>query len=296
MKKQLFTLFLFLINSIAFAQVDKNADLYKIILTKDSLLFDVGFNTCNIQQFENLLSDSLKLYHDKDGISNKTKFLYDLKNGLCKNPETRQVRRFLVKESTQIFPLYKNGILYGAIHNGVHIFSEKGESQKGIAKFTNMWLLENGNWKLTTSFSFDHQAYQNKRVEKPVFVNEIEEIKQTLESYPVNPQDSISFINPEKAPEFKGGNEGYQAYIKQNIKVPEEVVIGKVKGKVVLSFIVEKNGSVSNVKVLRKLSKACDEEAVRLIKNCPKFIPGEIYGKPAKFAYSFAVVFDNIYE
>ncbi|KHJ36772.1 hypothetical protein PBAC_30500 [Pedobacter glucosidilyticus] len=74
MIKQLFTLFLFLINSIAFAQVDKNADLYKIILTKDSLIFDVGFNTCNIQQFENFLSDSLKFYHDKDGISNKLNF------------------------------------------------------------------------------------------------------------------------------------------------------------------------------------------------------------------------------
>ncbi|KHJ36771.1 hypothetical protein PBAC_30490 [Pedobacter glucosidilyticus] len=187
--------------------------------------------------------------------------------------------------------MYKNGILYGAIHHGVHIFSEKGESQKGIAKFTNMWLLENGNWKLTTSFSFDHQAYENKKTVKPVYGNEIEEIKQTLETYPINPQDSSSFINPEKAPEFKGGKKAYQAYIKQNIKLPEEVVRGKVKGKVVLSFIVEQNGNVTDVKVLRKLSKAYDEEAVRLIKNCPNFISGEINGKPARFAYSLAVAF-----
>lgn len=156
------------------AQVDKNSYLYKTILSKDSLLFHIGFNTCDIKKFEVLLSDDLKFYHDKDGISDKTKFLLDLKNGLCKSPETRQVKRFLVKESTEIFPLYKNGVLYGAVHNGEHIFSEKRESQSGIAKFTNVWQLENGDWKLATSFSFDHQAYENKTTENPIFDNDVE--------------------------------------------------------------------------------------------------------------------------
>jgi hypothetical protein len=73
-------------------QVDKNSELYKI-LSKDSLLFNVGFNRCDIKQFEILLSDSLKFYHDKDGISDKEKFLFDLKTDFVK-PETRQVKRF----------------------------------------------------------------------------------------------------------------------------------------------------------------------------------------------------------
>lgn len=158
----------------AFAQVDKNSDLYKTVLAKDSLLFDVGFNHCDIKQFENLLSDNLKFYHDKDGISDKTKFLTDLKNGICNNQTNRQVERFLVKESTEIFPLYKNGVLYGAVQNGAHKFSEKRESQGGMAKFTNVWQLESGEWKLTTSFSFDHQADENKKVEKFIFDNETE--------------------------------------------------------------------------------------------------------------------------
>lgn len=156
------------------AQVDKNSDLYKTILSKDSLLFNVGFNTCDIKQFDILLSENLKFYHDKDGISDKKKFLFDLKNGLCESPETRQVKRFLVKESTEIFPLYKNGVLYGAVHNGEHIFTEERESQPGIAKFTNVWQLENGEWKLVTSFSFDHQAYENKKTENPIFDNDLE--------------------------------------------------------------------------------------------------------------------------
>jgi CubicO group peptidase (beta-lactamase class C family) len=161
------------------AQNDNNSDLYQIILSKDSLLFDVGFNTCDIQQFENLLSDNLKFYHDKDGVSDKTKFILDLKKGICNNTENRQVKRFLVKESIEIFPLYKNGVLYGAVQNGEHMFSEKRETQAGIAKFTNVWQLENGDWKLATSFSFDHQAYENRKTEKPFFDND-NEIKKWL--------------------------------------------------------------------------------------------------------------------
>lgn len=156
------------------AQVDKNSDLYKAIISKDSLLFNVGFNTCDISQFENLLRTNLNFYHDKDGISDKTKFLYDLKNGLCKNPETRQVKRVLVKESTKIFPLYTNGMLYGAVQQGEHLFYEKQESQPGIAKFTNVWQLENGDWKLATSLSFDHQTYQLQKTENPFFDNDAE--------------------------------------------------------------------------------------------------------------------------
>ena len=174
MKKQLLIYLITLTTFSVFAQVDKNSDLYKTILSKDSLLFDVGFNTCDIKQFENLLSDNLKFYHDKDGISEKTKFITDLKNGICNNQANRQVKRFLGKESTEIFPLYKNGVLYAAVQNGEHMFSEKRESQAGIAKFTNVWQLENGEWKLITSFSFDHQAFENKRIENPAFDNDTE--------------------------------------------------------------------------------------------------------------------------
>jgi CubicO group peptidase (beta-lactamase class C family) len=174
MKKKLLLLFIILTSFSAWAQVDKNSELYKTILSKDSLLFDIGFNTCDIKQFENLLSDNLKFYHDKDGISDKTKFLNDLKNGICNKQANRQVKRFLVKESTEIFPLYKNGVLYAALQNGEHTFAEKRESQAGIAKFTNVWQLENGAWTLATSFSFDHQAYENKKTEKSIFDDDLE--------------------------------------------------------------------------------------------------------------------------
>ena len=166
----LFLFFTFLQNINA--QVDSKSELYKTILAKDSLLFTIGFNTCDATQFEELMSDKLEFFHDKDGFSNKTKFINDFKTGLCKNPKLRQVKRSLVKESTKIYPLYKNNILYGAIQNGEHLFSEEHESQPGIAKFTNLWLLENNEWKLTKSYSFNHQAYDLKKSENTNLVIE----------------------------------------------------------------------------------------------------------------------------
>lgn len=157
-----FIFFLIITAYSASAQISKDSDLYKTILSKDSLLFQVGFNTCDIAQFESLLSESFEFFHDKSGISDRKKFLQDLKNGLCKYPETYQSRRELLVEKTQVFPLYENGELYGAIQHGEHRFYEKidGKPERfaSTAKFTHVWIVENGKWKLKSGLSYDHQT------------------------------------------------------------------------------------------------------------------------------------------
>lgn len=161
MKKHLLTLCLILTTYAAFAQVDKNSPLYKTILLKDSLLFNIGFNTCDISQFENLLSEKFDFFHDKSGISDKPKFLTDLRKGLCGNPTNYQSRRELLPEGTVVYALYNNGVLYGAIQEGVHQFFEKqsGKLEKfgSSAKFTHVWILEKEEWKLSKSLSFEHK-------------------------------------------------------------------------------------------------------------------------------------------
>ncbi|RQO32156.1 serine hydrolase [Taibaiella sp. KBW10] len=176
MKKYLIALFALLASLLSFAQVDKHSELYKTILRQDSLLFMVGFNTCDPSQYEQLLSEKFTFFHDKDGISNKKDFIHNFKNGLCKSPATYKVRRVLVAESTEIYPLYKNNVLYGAIQTGVHKFYEtlaaKPETYVGIAKFTNVWLLENQVWKLTKSLSYDHQGAQDSTPHSSMFDND----------------------------------------------------------------------------------------------------------------------------
>jgi hypothetical protein len=160
--KYLFIGYIISMTCFASAQVESNSDLYKTILSKDSLLFQVGFNTCDISQFETLLSEDFEFFHDKDSISYRKAFLNGIRNGLCKSPSTYQSRRELVSGSTEIFPLYKKGILYGAIQHGKHRFYEnmqgKPERFASEARFTHAWILENGLWKLNKGLSYDHQT------------------------------------------------------------------------------------------------------------------------------------------
>lgn len=162
MIKYLIVLFLGAFSGFASAQADSNSKLYKTILAKDSLLFSVGFNTCDISQFEALLSTQFEFFHDKSGISDRKQFLSDLKKGLCASPDTYQSRRELIPGSSQVFPLYEDGDLYGAIQYGEHRFYETMEGQAerfaSTAKFTHVWVLENGKWKLNKGLSYDHQA------------------------------------------------------------------------------------------------------------------------------------------
>jgi CubicO group peptidase (beta-lactamase class C family) len=178
MNKYLIDLCIFLTTYSAFAQVDKNSDLYKTIISKDSLLFNVGFNTCDISQFENLLSEKFEFFHDKEGISDKKEFLNDLRNGLCGDPDNYQARRELLHESTEIYALYNKGNLYGAIQVGVHQFFEKQRNKPekfgSSAKFTHVWLLENGEWRLAKSLSFEHQEKLLSSSKSSFFDNDTE--------------------------------------------------------------------------------------------------------------------------
>lgn len=162
----------------AFGQLTPDTELYKTILSKDSLLFNIGFNTCDITQFENLLSDSFEFFHDKDSISNKTVFLHNLRNGLCSSPGKYQSRRELINGSMEIYPLYKGRILYGVVQTGAHRFYETIAGQKerfaSEARFTHVWLLQNGIWKLEKSFSYDHQAERRKENNNSIFDNDAE--------------------------------------------------------------------------------------------------------------------------
>ena len=103
----------------------------------------------------------------KEASQTKKKFITDFKNGLCKSPETYQLKRFLIGKSTEIYPMYKDGKIYAAIQNGDHLFYEKignqAEKLVGEARFTHLWMLENGEWKLKNSLSFNHHPKQNHR-------------------------------------------------------------------------------------------------------------------------------------
>lgn len=190
---------------IGFSQEEKNSELYKTIMSKDSLLFNVGFNTCDVSQFENLLSNNFEFYHDKDSIQDKALFLKNIRKGLCSSTKTYEARRDLVAESTEIYPLSKNGVLYGALQVGIHQFFEhtpEGKDKFGsTARFTHVWILENGIWKLRRSFSYDHQEVNTAGTKSSIFDND-PEIEKWLKQNNI-PTLGIGVINNGKLQDIK---------------------------------------------------------------------------------------------
>lgn len=190
---------------IGFSQEEKNSKLYKAIMSKDSLLFNIGFNTCDVSQFENLLSNNFEFYHDKDSIQDRTLFLKNIRKGLCSSTKTYQARRDLVPGSTEIYPLSKNGVLYGALQIGIHQFFEstpEGKDKFGsTARFTHVWILENGIWKLRRSFSYDHQETNTAGTKSSIFDND-SEIEKWLQQNNV-PALGLGIINNGKLQQIK---------------------------------------------------------------------------------------------
>lgn len=102
--------------------------------------------------------------------------------------------------------------------------------------------------------------------------------------------DSIYQI-VEVMPEFPGGSAAMMNYLSKNIKYPEEAKEKGISGRVFLSFVIEKDGSVSDVKVARGIGKVCDDEAVRVVKAMPNWKPGLMKGKPVRVNYMLPIFF-----
>ena len=99
------------------------------------------------------------------------------------------------------------------------------------------------------------------------------------------------FVIADIMPEFVGGEDAFYSWIKDKFKYPQAAKDNKVSGLVIVTFVVEKDGSLSNAKVLRSLGSGCDEEALRLISIMPKWIPGKSKGQTVCIQYNLPVRF-----
>lgn len=95
----------------------------------------------------------------------------------------------------------------------------------------------------------------------------------------------------ENDPEFPGGVDAMYKYLAQNIKYPQLARENNITGRVYVTFVVEKDGSVTNVRVLRDIGGGCGQEAVRIVKAMPKWTPGKQRGKAVRVQYNLPVNF-----
>jgi len=112
---------------------------------------------------------------------------------------------------------------------------------------------------------------------------------------PPEQEDSVPeqhiFVVVEQMPRFPGGQAALMKYLATHIKYPELAKESGIQGRVFINFVVEPDGHIDHVKVLRGIGGGCDEEAVRVVKNMPKWIPGKQRGKPVRVSFNLPVKF-----
>ena len=104
-------------------------------------------------------------------------------------------------------------------------------------------------------------------------------------------QEQEIFQIVEEMPSYPGGEGKLMEYVAKNIKYPQIARETGIQGRVFVGFVVEPDGSVSNVKVLRGIGGGCDEEAMRVVKGMPKWKPGKQRGKAVRVSYMLPVNF-----
>lgn len=141
-------------------------DVPATILARDRLFWK-SYNECDLKSMGDFLAEDVEFYHDRGGITlGAANLVGSVRDNLCSNPEYR-LRREAVEGTVQVFPLTKQGTVYGAVLSGEHLFYilDKGKPERadGRARFTHLWLLKDGAWKMTRVLSYDHGPVERPR-------------------------------------------------------------------------------------------------------------------------------------
>ncbi len=106
----------------------------------------------------------------------------------------------------------------------------------------------------------------------------------------LNLQDSIYRVT-EVMPQYPGGPNEMMRYIQENIKYPQSAIDNKIEGRVFVTFVVEKDGSITNAAVLRGIDKECDAEALRVVSSMPKWNPGQHKGEVVRTQFTIPIYY-----
>ncbi|WP_231426772.1 M56 family metallopeptidase [Pedobacter sp. Leaf250] len=175
------------------------------------------------------------------------------------------------------------------------------EVMKALLSYRKFENLPNGKYTLKVGFTLagNKAAIKNKKAIIVPSYQKLSDINVVGYSLPAEteggiddkPEKVFDFVSIEKQPEFPGGISKFYEYLSKSIKYPKLAQENNVQGKVFLSFIVEKDGSLSDVAITRGLGSGLDEEAIRVLNGSPRWNPGVTGGKPVRVKYNINVNF-----
>lgn len=151
--------------------------------------------------------------------------------------------------------------------------------------------LKDGNYSLKVAFMLQGSSapFLNENAKNKANFISLNTI--SIVGYPFEPDEVHSFVSLENPPKFPGGINDFYKFLGDNIKYPEEAAKQDIEGNVFVSFIVEKDGSLNDIKIDKGLGYGTDEEAVRILKLSPKWNPGTQNGKAVRVKYNLPIKF-----
>ena len=159
---------------------------------------------------------------------------------------------------------------------------------KASPKAKLLFLYQDGNKKKSISFTDERLPKENKTNWTIVYNEKWNEVMQSDPGTPDNP----IFEVVEHMPEFTGGGmPALMEYLSKNIKYPEAAMKKGIQGRGIVQFVVEKDGSITNVKILRSVDPELDKEAVRVVSAMPKWKPGTQRGEAVRVRFTVPVMF-----
>lgn len=145
-----------------FTPPETREELRAQILAADSVLFDDVFNRCDLDLVETITTEDVTMIHDQAGVDEgREAFFIPIRENICSGGPVKPLR-YPDSHTMEVFPLYENGVLYGAIQRGRHSFYlREGEDDDtprltNRARFISLWALSETGWRLQTALSFDH--------------------------------------------------------------------------------------------------------------------------------------------
>jgi protein TonB len=150
-----------------------------------------------------------------------------------------------------------------------------------VVQSTTLFNIVENDVEIETDIIIDVESTEDLLIE--------EYVPQEIEEEVV--EEAEIFLVVENQPEFPGGEEGRLKYLRDNVKYPDLAKESGIQGTVYVQFVVEPDGRVSNVEVLRGIGGGCDEEAIRVVKNMPKWKPGSQRGRNVRVSYRMPIKF-----
>jgi protein TonB len=112
-----------------------------------------------------------------------------------------------------------------------------------------------------------------------------------VDSNTVKKSSFTCYMIVEEIPSYPGGDEARIKFIQDNLQYPIVAKQNNIQGTVYVKFMVEANGTISDINILKGIGGGCDEEALRVVKIMPKWLPGSQNGKPTKIYFNMPIIF-----